>query len=91
MVINIRKKLILLLIVFLLVLIPSVIAPIWYGSGNSSVESNLVGHWAFEGDARDLSGNDGTITGAKVTRGVKGRGMEFDGDGDDNYSEGYNK
>jgi len=68
-------------LVFCLVLIPSVIAPVWYGTSNSSTEANLVGHWAFEGDARDLSGNgnDGTITGAKVTRGVKGRGMEFDG------------
>ena len=78
----IKRLSLFLVVLFCLVFIPSVIAPIWYGTSNSTIEDNLVGHWAFEGDAKDLSGNgnDRTVTGAKITRGVKGRAMEFDGD-----------
>jgi len=50
-----NKKKISVLSLFILLItisIPSVIAPIWYGSSDG-----LVGHWAFEGDAKDLSGN----------------------------------
>lgn len=65
------------ILIFAMVLL-SVSAPVRHGSED---DSGLVGHWAFEGNALDLSGNgnDRTITGAKITSGVKGRAMDFDG------------
>jgi len=81
MVINI-KKLVLLMIAIILVLIPSVIAPVWYGSSD---DSGLVGHWACEGNFLDSSGqgNNGTQSGGvKIGAGIKGRGCEFDGKDD---------
>jgi len=54
--------------------------PIWFGTGNNT---GLVAHWKFEGDAKDSVGNnDGTVNGAEITKGIKGRGFYFDGDED---------
>jgi hypothetical protein len=85
MVIDIKKEVIGLLVIISLILIPSVIAPVWYGTSSFS-EDNLVLHIACEGNFDDSSseGNDGTQSGGvSITKGIKGRACEFDGvDGD---------
>ncbi|MBW2968870.1 hypothetical protein KY314_02005 [Candidatus Woesearchaeota archaeon] len=84
-----KQTKIMVIVLFLLVLIPSVIAPVWYGSSDG-----LVGHWSCEGNAQKIlgalrnfckishgfldsssSGNNGTQSGGvKIGSGVKGRG-----------------
>ncbi|MBD3361831.1 hypothetical protein GF358_03495, partial [Candidatus Woesearchaeota archaeon] len=70
-----NKKL-LIWILAMVFLIPIVTAPLWHGTPDG-----LVSHWTCDGDFDDrISGNDGTQSGGvSITRGVKGRGCEFDG------------
>jgi hypothetical protein len=46
--------------------------------------SNIVGFWAFDGDATDSSGNgnDGTVSGATYVPGVNGSAVDFNSAGD---------
>ena len=57
------------------------------------VVTGLEGYWPFDGDARDLSGNDrhGTIIGDAhfIDNGMHGSTLELDGDGDYISVEGY--
>ena len=57
------------------------------------VVTGLEGYWPFDGDARDLSGNDhhGTIIGDAhfIDNGMHGGTLELDGDGDYISVEGY--
>ena len=69
-------------IAVLILLIPTAIAPIWYGSGDNT---GLVGHWKCEGNFLDSSGqgNNGTQSGGvKIERGAKGTACGFDGSND---------
>ena len=55
----------------------SVIAPIWYGSGD---DAGLVGRWSCEGNFLDSSGNGHDIVpqnGSSITGGIKGRACDF--------------
>ncbi|MBD3361431.1 hypothetical protein GF358_01435, partial [Candidatus Woesearchaeota archaeon] len=67
------------LILLILLIIPIVTAPYWYGTGD---DSGLVLHVACEGNFDDRSdlNNDGTQHGGvSITHGVKGRACGFDG------------